>query len=52
MLNSYDLINPPREKKFEKDSGEFSWRDELTRKICSDAKIHEKVLFNGQNIED
>ena len=43
MITAYDWMKSAREQNnFQKDSGEFSRREEMTRKVCFRAKIGEK----------
>ena len=56
MIIAYDWIKPAREQNnFQKDPGEFSRREEMTRKICFRAKILQftrKRPFGGKNVND
>ena len=54
MITAYDWMNPAREQNnFRKDSGKFSRRKEMTRKVCFRANICEKKTpFNGKNFND
>ena len=46
MITAYDWMKPAREQNnFQKDSGEFSRREEMTRKVYFRAKICEKNTF-------
>ena len=46
MITAYNWVKSAREQNnFQKDSGEFSRREEMTRKVCFRAKICEKKTF-------
>ena len=53
MITAYDWMKSAREQNnFQKDLGEFSRREEMTRKVCFRAKICEKKTFWWEKLND
>ena len=53
MITAYDWMKSAREQNnFQKDSGEFSSREEMTRKFVFEQKFARKRPFGGKNFND
>ena len=53
MITAYDWMKSAREQNnFQKDSGEFSSREEMTRKLVFEQKFARKRPFDGKNFND
>ena len=53
MITAYDWMKSAREQNnFQKDSGEFSRREEMTRSLFSSKNLREKDPFGGKNFND
>ena len=53
MITAYDWMKSAREQNnFQKDSGEFSRREEMTRKFVFEQKFRAKRPFGGKNFND
>ena len=53
MITAYDWMKSAREQNnFQKDSGEFSRREEMTRKFVFEQKFARKRAFGGKNFND
>ena len=53
MFTAYDRMKPARKQNnFQKDLGEFSRSEEMTRKFVFEPKFARKRPFNGKNFND
>ena len=53
MFAAYDWMKPARKQNnFQKDLGEFSRSEEMTRKFVFEPKFARKRPFNGKNFND